>query len=52
MGKINVYGRSTQGVRLIRLDESDKISDVEVVAAEENDPLFDSGNGSGNGGEK
>jgi DNA gyrase subunit A len=33
--EIRIAGRNTQGVRLIRLDEGDKISDVAAVAAEE-----------------
>jgi DNA gyrase subunit A len=33
--EIRVAGRNTQGVRLIRLDEKDHISDVAAVAAEE-----------------
>jgi DNA gyrase subunit A len=33
--EIRVAGRNTQGVRLIRLDERDKISDVAAVASEE-----------------
>jgi DNA gyrase subunit A len=42
INKISVIGRNTQGVRLIRLDEGDYVSDVakvdaeEVVAVEEN----------------
>ena len=33
--EIRVAGRNTQGVRLIRLDEGDKISDVAAVASDE-----------------
>ncbi|TFH02661.1 MAG: DNA gyrase subunit A [Calditrichales bacterium] len=38
IGKISVIGRNTQGVRLIRLDEHDKIGDVAkiVLGSEEN----------------
>ena len=35
--EIRIAGRNTQGVRLIRLDEGDEISDVTAVAAEEDD---------------
>jgi DNA gyrase subunit A len=34
---IRLAGRNTQGVRLIRLDEGDRIADVEAVPAEEDD---------------
>jgi DNA gyrase subunit A len=36
--EIRVAGRNTQGVRLIRLDEGDTISDVAVVMPEEDEP--------------
>jgi DNA gyrase subunit A len=36
--EIRVAGRNTQGVRLIRLDEGDHISDVAVVAPEDDGP--------------
>ncbi len=36
--EIRIAGRNTQGVRLIRLDQGDHISDVEVVMPEEEDP--------------
>lgn len=36
--EIRVAGRNTQGVRLIRLDEGDSISDVAVVAPEDDEP--------------
>jgi len=36
--EIRLAGRNTQGVRLIRLDEGDSISDVAVVAPEDEDP--------------
>lgn len=42
VSKISVYGRSTQGVRLIRLDEGDTIGDVDVVRKGDFD-LFDEG---------
>ncbi len=42
---IRVIGRNTQGVRLIRLDESDSIADITLVLREEN------GNGNGDGEE-
>ena len=38
VSEIRVMGRSTQGVRIIRLDESDSIADVAVIAEDnEND---------------
>jgi DNA gyrase subunit A len=38
IGSINVIGRNTQGVRLIRLDEKDKLSDVaKIVVSDEDD---------------
>jgi DNA gyrase/topoisomerase IV subunit A len=40
---IRLSGRNTQGVRLIKLEESDSIAALAVVAAEEN------GNGDSNG---
>ncbi|HCV41951.1 MAG TPA: DNA gyrase subunit A, partial [Bacteroidetes bacterium] len=36
--EIRVAGRNTQGVRLIRLDEGDTISDVAVVVPEDEEP--------------
>jgi DNA gyrase subunit A len=36
--EIRLAGRNTQGVRLIRLEEEDTISDVTIVAAEEEPP--------------
>jgi DNA gyrase subunit A len=36
--EIRVAGRNTQGVRLIKLDEGDKISDVAVVVPEDEEP--------------
>jgi DNA gyrase subunit A len=35
---IRVAGRNTQGVRLIRLDEGDSISDIAAVMAEDSEP--------------
>jgi len=38
IGKISVTGRNTQGVKLIRLDDYDKIGDVaKIVAGNESD---------------
>jgi DNA gyrase subunit A len=38
IGKISVTGRNTQGVRMIKLDSDDKLSDVaKIVATEEED---------------
>ncbi|MCF6342906.1 MAG: DNA gyrase subunit A, partial [Bacteroidales bacterium] len=45
---LRVMGRATQGVRLIRLDEDDKIAavaKVEITADEEDDPLLEEENG-------
>ncbi len=36
--EIRIAGRNTQGVRLIRLDQGDHISDVAIVIPEEEDP--------------
>ena len=36
--KIRVAGRNTQGVRLIKLEEGDTVSDVAAVVAEEEEP--------------
>jgi DNA gyrase subunit A len=38
---VNVLGRNTQGVRLIRLEESDTIADIAVVPAEEEESLIE-----------
>ena len=38
---VNIIGRNTQGVRLIRLDEGDRIADVTRVAKTENDNIDD-----------
>ncbi len=35
---IRVAGRNTQGVRLIRLDDGDRVSDVAAVAGEDDEP--------------
>lgn len=42
---IRVAGRNTQGVRLIRLDEKDTISDVAVVVSEDDDTALNGRNG-------
>ena len=40
IGKISVIGRNTQGVKLIRLDENDKIGDVaKIVVTNDNDEI-------------
>ena len=50
LGAIRVMGRATQGVRLINLDEGDKVIDVaRVVKAEEEEGELESGNGTGDG---
>lgn len=42
IAQIRGMGRATQGVRLINLREGDKVSDIEVIGAEDKDPdLFD-----------
>jgi len=38
---LRVMGRATQGVRVIRLDEEDQISDVAVVAREETEEVIE-----------
>ncbi len=40
VAKINVYGRAAQGVRLIRLDEGDLVTGIEVVSSA-TEELFD-----------
>jgi DNA gyrase subunit A len=40
---ISVIGRNTQGVRLINLDEGDKVSDVARVVIEDEAPVGDNG---------
>ncbi len=52
LAAIRVMGRATQGVRLINLDEGDKVIDVaRVVKAEEEEGEANGENGNGNGGE-
>jgi DNA gyrase subunit A len=41
--EVRMAGRNTQGVRLIRLEAGDSISDVAAVASEEEGPLEDGG---------
>jgi len=49
IGKISVIGRNTQGVKLIRLDENDKIGDVaKIVLGNDNDNGNENGNEKGN----
>ncbi|QQS36011.1 MAG: DNA gyrase subunit A [Ignavibacteriales bacterium] len=43
---IRVMGRNTQGVRVIRLNESDKIADIAKVVPEEDEEAGTNGNGS------
>ena len=43
MEKIRTIGRITQGVRLIRIDESDKIADIAKVVKTEDMDLDDEG---------
>jgi DNA gyrase subunit A len=45
--EIRVAGRNTQGVRLIRLDEGDTISDVAVVMPEDEEPTGGNGDKGG-----
>jgi DNA gyrase subunit A len=46
LGNVRVMGRATQGVRLINLDEGDKVIDVaRVVKAEEVEDGGENGNG-------
>jgi len=42
-GEIRQAGRSTQGVRLVRMEESDQVAAASVI------PEAESGNGNGNG---
>jgi DNA gyrase subunit A len=46
-GEIRQAGRSTQGVRLVRMDEGDLVAAASVIPAEED--AGDGSNGSGNG---
>jgi DNA gyrase subunit A len=41
MKKINIIGRNTQGVRLIRLDAGDRISDITTILHEEEEEIID-----------
>ncbi|MCB4792231.1 MAG: DNA gyrase subunit A [Elusimicrobia bacterium] len=45
---VSIIGRNVQGVRLVRLDEGDKLAAITTVIAEENE----NGNGNGNSKEK
>ena len=47
LGEIRQAGRSTQGVRLVRMDEGDLVAAASVIPAEEE--AGDGSNGSGNG---
>ncbi len=43
IGKISVIGRNTQGVRLLRLDEKDRIGDVaKIVLGNDENGIDDS----------
>lgn len=44
MKKINIIGRNTQGVRLIRLDAGDRISDITTILHEEEEEIIDEAN--------
>jgi DNA gyrase subunit A len=50
--EIRIAGRNTQGVRLIRLNAGDKISDVAVVAPENDEPSNGNGDKAENGSAK
>jgi DNA gyrase subunit A len=41
VSNLRVMGRATQGVRLIKLNETDKISSVEKISKEEDDEIID-----------
>jgi DNA gyrase subunit A len=47
--KIRTIGRATQGVRLIRIDESDKIADIAKVVKTEDMPEAENGENGDNG---
>ena len=47
--EVRIAGRNTQGVRLIKLQGKDKVSDVAAVVSEDQEPVIN-GNGGGNGG--
>jgi DNA gyrase subunit A len=45
ISQIRGMGRATQGVRLINLRDGQKVSDIEVISAEDKEPdLFDEDN--------
>lgn len=44
MKKINIIGRNTQGVRLIRLDAGDRISDITTILHEDEEEIVDEAN--------
>lgn len=44
MKRINIIGRNTQGVRLIRLDAGDRISDITTILHEEEEEIIDEAN--------
>ena len=44
MKRINIIGRNTQGVRLIRLDSGDRISDITTILHEEEEEVIDEAN--------
>ena len=44
---IRIAGRNTQGVRLIKLDAGDAVSDVAAVPADEDEAVNSNGNGNG-----
>lgn len=44
MKKINIIGRNTQGVRLIRLDAGDRISDITTILHEDEEEIIDEAN--------
>ncbi len=41
MKKINIIGRNTQGVRLVRLDEGDRISDITTILHVDEEEIID-----------
>lgn len=44
MKRINIIGRNTQGVRLIRLDAGDRISDITTILHEDEEEIIDEAN--------
>lgn len=51
IGDIRVIGRSTQGVRIMKLDDGDKVMAVSIIPEKDEDEEVDSGDGTDNSSE-